>query len=232
MIESKELITGEVQGTSETKFVVLTEEEITKMMKKAAREGAKEGIAAYESKQAIVMAERTEKVRNSAKTLVQHYRQLKKMKDTSVYDPDTVTDLTLAGILDYILDECRKEEFELTSTKKNMLITGMLLNHVDTQLKNYKKECEQSKIPDVERRYRVVEMMFLNEEPMKPDDVAEVENIDKSNVYRTLEKAYDDLTALFFGVEGLDVAEYRRKKRMEKKAARKTGNKNGAKKTQ
>lgn len=93
MIESKELITGEVQGTSETKFVVLTEEEITKMMKKAAREGAKEGIAAYESKQAIVMAERTEKVRNSAKTLVQHYRQLKKMKDTSVYDPDTVTDL-------------------------------------------------------------------------------------------------------------------------------------------
>ena len=231
MIESKELITGEVQGTSETKFVVLTEEEITKMMKKAAREGAKEGIAAYESKQAIVMAERTEKVRNSAKTLVQHYRQLKKMKDTSVYDPDTVTDLTLAGIFDYILDECRKEEFELTSTK-NMLITGMLLNHVDTQLKNYKKECEQSKIPDVERRYRVVEMMFLNEEPMKPDDVAEVENIDKSNVYRTLEKAYDDLTALFFGVEGLDVAEYRRKKRMEKKAARKTGNKNGAKKTQ
>ena len=199
MIESKELITGEVQGTSETKFV---------------------------------MAERTEKVRNSAKTLVQHYRQLKKMKDTSVYDPDTVTDLTLAGIFDYILDECRKEEFELTSTKKNMLITGMLLNHVDTQLKNYKKECEQSKIPDVERRYRVVEMMFLNEEPMKPDDVAEVENIDKSNVYRTLEKAYDDLTALFFGVEGLDVAEYRRKKRMEKKAARKTGNKNGAKKTQ
>ena len=34
MIESKELITGEVQGTSEPKFVVLTEEEITKMMKR------------------------------------------------------------------------------------------------------------------------------------------------------------------------------------------------------
>jgi hypothetical protein len=231
MIESKEL-TGEVLEKPEAKFVVLTEDEISKMMKKAAREGAKEGIAAYESKQAIVMAERTEKVRNSAKTLIQHYRKLKKMKDTSVYDPDTVTDLTLAGIFDYILDECRKEEFELTSTKKNMLITGMLLNHVDTQLENYKKECEQSKIPDIERRYRVVEMMFLNEEPMKPDDVAEVENIDKSNVYRTLEKAYDDLTALFFGVEGLDVAEYRRKKRAEKKVARKTGSKNGAKKTQ
>lgn len=58
------------------------------------------------------------KGKKQCKTLVQHYRQLKKMKDTSVYDPDTVTDLTLAGIFDYILDECRKEEFELTSTKR------------------------------------------------------------------------------------------------------------------
>lgn len=232
MIESKE-IQGELNVAEQgARSVILSHEEIAQMMKKAAREGAKEGIAAYESRQETIMAERTEKVRNSAKTLVQHYRKLKKMKDTSVYDPDTVTDLTLAGIFDYILDECRKDEFELTSTKKNMLITGMLLNHVDTQLDNYRRECEQSKIPDVGRRYRVIEMMYLQEEPMKPDEVAEVENIEKTSVYRTLEKAYDDLTALFFGVEGLDVAEYRKKKRAEKQALKKEKKKNSAKKTQ
>lgn len=232
MIESKETQEELKKPETEQRFVVLSQEEIAQMMKKAAREGAKEGIVAYESRQAVIASERTEKVRNSAKTLVQHYRKLKKMKDTSVYDPDTVTDLTLAGIFDYILDECRKEEFELTSTKKNMLITGMLLNHVDTQLENYKRECEQSNIPDVERRYRVIEMMYLREQTLKPDEVAEIENIEKTSVYRTLEKAYDDLTALFFGVEGLDVAEYRKKKRAEKQAARKSKNKNGAKKTQ
>ena len=205
----------------ETRFIVLSQDEIAQMMKKAAREGAKEGIAAYESRQAVLASERTEKVRNSAKTLVQHYRKLKKMKDTSVYDTDTVTDLTLSGIFDHILDECRIEEFELTSTKKNMLITGMLLNHVDTQLENYRRECEQSNIPDVQRRYRVIEMMYLQNNPMKPDEIAERENIEKTSVYRTLEKAYDDLTALFFGIEGLDVAEYRKKKRLEKQMARK-----------
>ena len=205
----------------ETRFVVLSQDEIAQMMKKAAREGAKEGIAAYESRQAVLASERTEKVRNSAKTLVQHYRKLKKMKDTSVYDTDTVTDLTLSGIFDHILDACRKEDFELTSTKKNMLITGMLLNHVDTQLENYRRECEQSNIPDVQRRYRVIEMMYLQNNPMKPDEIAERENIEKTSVYRSLEKAYDDLTALFFGIEGLDVAEYRKKKRLEKQMARK-----------
>ena len=205
----------------ETRFVILSHDEIESMIKNAAREGAKEGIAAYESQQAKIASERTEKVRNSAKILVQHYRKLKKMKDTSVYDTDTVTDLTLSGIFDYILNECRKEEFEITSTKKNMLITGMLLNHVDRQLENYKNECEKSNIPDVKRRYRIIEMMYLQNIPMKPDEVAEVENIEKTSVYRTLEKAYDDLTALFFGVEGIDVAEYRRKKRMENQSARK-----------
>ena len=123
MIESKELITGEVQGTSEPKFVVLTEEEITKMMKKAAREGAKEGIAAYESKQAVVMAERTEKVRNSAKTLVQHYRQLKKMKDTSVYDPDTVTDLFIK------------------ISQLQMMDTVKILNPIQLKLFNHNLKC-------------------------------------------------------------------------------------------
>lgn len=221
MTECKAVQEDQVNVDCETRFVVLSQDEIAQMMKKAAREGAKEGIAAYESRQAVLASERTEKVRNSAKTLVQHYRKLKKMKDTSIYDTDTVTDLTLSGIFDHILDECRKEEFELTSTKKNMLITGMLLNHVDTQLENYRRECEQSSIPDVQRRYRVIEMMYLQNNPMKPDEIAERENIEKTSVYRTLEKAYDDLTALFFGIEGLDVAEYRKKKRLEKKMTRK-----------
>ena len=217
-------ILEELQKTKEQSnvaYVILSEDDIAKMMKKAAREGAKEGIAAYEKKQETIMAERTEKVRNSAKILIQHYRELKRMKDSSVYDPETITDITLSEILDNILAECRRDEFELSSTKRNMIITGMLLNHVDVQLENYRKECEQSKIPDIQRRYRIIKMMFLEEESLHLDEVAKKENI-------------DNLTALFFGIEGLDVAEYRKKKRMEKQAKKKVAckNKYGAKKMQ
>ena len=52
---------------------------------------------------------------------------------------------------------------------------------------------------------------------MKAVEVAEIENIDKSNIYRTLEKAYDDLATLFFCIEGLDVVEYRKRQRKEHK---------------
>lgn len=70
------------------------------------------------------------------------------MKNTSVTGTDTVTDPTLKEILDGILEQVRKEEFNLTSTNKNRIVTGMLLNHVDVQLENYKKECRKSKMDD------------------------------------------------------------------------------------
>ena len=46
---------------------------------------------------------------------------------------------------------------------------------------------------------------------MRAEDVAEEEQIDKSTVYRTLEKAYDDLAVLFFGIEGAKSIEVNRK---------------------
>ena len=137
----------------------------------------------------------------------------------SVTGTDTVTDPTLKEILDGILEQVRKEEFNLTSTNKNRIVTGMLLNHVDVQLENYKKECRKSKIQDIQRRYRVVERMFLQAEPVRAEDVAEEEQIDKSTVYRTLEKAYDDLAVLFFGIEGVKSIEVNRK---TKKSGKKT----------
>lgn len=200
------------QSQQEVRFVVLSQEDIQQIAILA----AKEGVAAYKKEQEIRLSEQTEKVRNSAKMLLRHYRKLKRMEDTSIYDIDTITDPTLSEIFEHILDECRRGEFHLSSIKKNRLITGIILNHVDVQLENYKKECSRSNIPDIQRRYRIVKRMYLDETPIKAEEVAEEENINKSNIYRTLERAYDDLTVLFFGVEGLDIAEYKKRRYTER----------------
>ena len=201
----------------EKRYVVISAEDLDDLIKAAGKEGAKKGVEAYERRKEKEREEFADKVKNSAKTIIIHYRQLKKMKNTSVTDADTVTDPTLKEILDGILDRVRKEEFNLTSTNKNRIVTGMLMNHVDVQLENYKRECRKSKIQDIQRRYRVVEMIYLRENPMDLEEVAEQEQIDKSTVYRTLEKAYDDLSVLFFGIEGVKSIETRRSARNTKK---------------
>lgn len=199
------------------KYILITEEDFDRKLKAAGRAGAKEGVAAYRREQEESQEEMAEKVKNSAKTIIIHYRQLKKMKKTSVCDAESVTDPTLKEILEGIAGRVRKDEFNLTSTSRNKIVTGMLMNHVDVQLENYKRECKKSKVPDIGRRYTVVEMMFLREEPLKAEEVAEEMSIDKSSVYRTLEKAYDDLAVLFFGIEGIMGIEIRRKKRSRAK---------------
>lgn len=214
---AEEINTAAENQKEEKRFVVISAEELEDLIKTAGKEGAKKGVEAYERRKEKEREEFADKVKNSAKTIIIHYRQLKKMKNTSVTDADTVTDPTLKEILNGILDIVRKEEFNLTSTNKNRIITGMLMNHVDVQLENYKRECKKSKIQDIQRRYRVVEMIYLRENPMDIEEVADLEQIDKSTVYRTLEKAYDDLSVLFFGIEGVKSIEIRRSARNTKK---------------
>lgn len=201
----------------EKKFVVISAEDLDNLIKSAGKEGAKKGVEAYERRKVKEREELANKVKNSAKTIIIHYRQLKRMKSTSVTGTDTVTDPTLKEILDGILDRVRRDEFNLTSTNRNRIVTGMLMNHVDVQLENYKRECRKSKVQDIQRRYRIVEMIYLRETPLAIEKVAEQEQIDKSTVYRTLEKAYDDLAVLFFGIEGVKSIETRRSTRNSKK---------------
>ena len=96
------------------------------------------------------------------------------------------------------------------------------MNHVDVKLEEYKKECRRSRIIDVQRRYRVIEMLYIREDRMSVEEVAEAEECDKSTIYRTLEKAYDDLTVLMFGIDGVITMGMKRQ-------ARKNKGKNGAK---
>lgn len=219
--ETTDLAQQEGVQKEEPKVFLVSEEELTRIATIAAQEGAAKGIEAYKAEQEISRQDKLERARYCSKTLLIHYRRLKRMKDTTVADTESVTDPTLSEIFELILEKVRKDEFNLTSMNRLKLVTGMLMNHVDVQLDNYKRECEKSDVPEVSRRYRVVEMMYLREKPLKVDAVAEEECIDKSNVYRTLEKAYDDLAVLFFGIEGIKVTDVKPKKKKKAKSGAK-----------
>lgn len=82
--------------------------------------------------------------------------------------------------------------------------------------------------------------IMLVDEPYKQrtmevaENIGKTHSIDKSTVYRTLEKAYDDLAVLFFGIEGVKTIEVNRKpKKSGKKTMRNADTRNlaNAKKT-
>lgn len=190
---------AKLEGDVQTKIYVLTEEELKNIVSL----GAKEGVKAFRKVQEEQSENREEAIRNSAKFLIIHYKRLRKMEETSVYDMNSTCEPTLVSIFDELLGKVRNHEFDITSIEKNKIKTGMILNHVSVQLDNYKKECELSSILDVQRRYRIVDMMYLREESLSVNKVASIEMIDRSTVYRSLGKAFQDLATLFFGIDGL-----------------------------
>lgn len=79
----------------------------------------------------------------------------------------------------------------------------MILDHVDTMLGVYKKQCENSVDPEESRRYRVIEGMYLTEKPKTVAELAEEEHVTERTIFRDRDIAYKRLAILFFGIDGV-----------------------------
>ena len=190
-------------GKEKTKVAryVLTEDQISNI----AAIAAQKGIESYKEEQKRSERERSSRVKNNAKLLVTNYRRFKAMCSNATYDQSTVSDDELSEILELMQGYHRSRDFELSSIKDRVVRTKMIMDHVDSMLEIFKRQCESAIDPEESRRYRVIEGLYLLPEPKSIRDIAEEEAITTSTVYRDCDKAYKRLAILFFGIDGLRV---------------------------
>ena len=190
-------------GKEKTKVAryVLTEDQISNI----AAIAAQKGIESYKEEQKRSEKERSSRVKNNAKLLITNYRRFKAMCSNATYDQGTVSDDELSEILELMQGYHRSRDFELSSIKDRVVRTKMIMDHVDSMLEIFKRQCESAIDPEESRRYRVIEGLYLLPEPKSIRDIAEEEAITTSTVYRDCDKAYKRLAILFFGIDGLRV---------------------------
>ena len=160
-------------------------------------------VSAYKSEHEKARKERESRVLNSAKTLVVNYRRFKDMCENSVYDRTTANDTGLEEIMEMMSGKFRDPDFTVLSIKERVAKTRLIMDHVDTMLEVYRKQCETATDPEEARRYRVICSLYISEKPDKAKDIAEREAITISTVYRDVEKACKKLAVLFFGIDGV-----------------------------
>lgn len=166
------------------------------------RMAASEGVKAYKEEQEKAEKERHSRVLNSAKVLVKNYRRFKKMCSSSVYDKDTANETELKEILELMNGSSRNKDFEVMSIKDKVVRTRMIMDHVDTMLGVYERQCMMSPVPEDARRFRVIKGLYLDEKPETAQWLSEEESVTVSTVYRDCKKAFSDLSILFFGIDG------------------------------
>lgn len=143
----------------------------------------------------------------NTKLLLRNYTTLNANCANAVYDAasaatgeESVEEIVKA------LDELLEDDLKVESIMKSAARTQIIMRHVNRILDIYKAVCGNSLDEAEQRRYRVIEALYLRDRPLSPAAVAEMESIDKRTVYKDVDAACATLSALIFGIDGIKKA--------------------------
>ena len=97
-------------------------------------------------------------------------------------------------------------EVIIESIKRSATRTAVIVSHIETMFGLYEAYCDKSQNRDIDmRRYEVIWDMYMAADTLSVKEIAEKQHISKDTVYSDLRIAIERLTALIFGVDGLNV---------------------------
>ena len=97
-------------------------------------------------------------------------------------------------------------EIIIESIKRSATRTAVIVSHIETMFGLYAAYCDNSQNRDIDmRRYEVIWDMYMATDTLSVKEIAEKQHISKDTVYSDLRVAVERLTALIFGVDGLNV---------------------------
>lgn len=168
--------------------------------------GAAAAVEAVEREQEGYRKRKYEWEYHNTKLLLRNYRRLKKYYENAVFSSGGGED-EAGGSFGSIMRGAGRsgsDEVFVESIQKSYATTKIIMDHVDKMLECYGAMCRQSSRKDDARHWRVLEGLYLSEEYTTAEKIAKREGIEKRTVYRDVDVCVSDLTALLFGVEGLE----------------------------
>lgn len=147
---------------------------------------------------------RDNRLRNT-KLLMENYRKFKVYCNNAIYDTAQLCQVENEEILELMGISVGKT-LQVGSIRNSVVVTKVIMEHVDTMLRCYRAKCMQSKKPEVQRRWEILSLMYLSSaEPMNAQEVADKVHVGKSTVYNDIDSACEELSSLIFG---LDLSKY------------------------
>ncbi len=164
-----------------------------------ARIAAEAAVKAYEEKRKADLEERDKKKFHNTKLLLQKYRWLRQYSDNAIYSLDQLSpeEDEVLGVLGLCPGEAKRVE----SIKNGLVFTRIIMTHVESMLGCYERTCKKSKKQEVQRRWRIIEKMYLSSTIDTAQNIADMEHISLSQVYYDIDNACEDLKQLFFGLD-------------------------------
>ena len=194
----------DTQKKDEKALVVLTQGQLKDIYEKAAAIGANEALKTFRQEQKKEYSRRADRRLRNTKLLVRNYHMLKEHAENSVFGRTQMEESAL-DILESMMSMYDNEVI-IESIKRSATRTAVIVSHIETMFGLYAAYCDKSPNRDIEmRRYEVLWDMYMAEDTLSAKEVAEKQHVSKDTVYTDIRMATEKLTALIFGVDGLNV---------------------------
>lgn len=171
------------------------------IVKVAAEVGSKTALDVYTKQKEKEKRMRIDRRLRYTKRLMRSYREIK------VHAGDAIASLSEVVNEDYEFFKDLMEDtgkIDVGAIVRSKARSAIMLTHIDAMLQAYEIICYNSKKPEEQRRYRVLESMCLMDEPIPVSEIAERENIDTRTVYKDLDAACEKMSALLFGIQWIE----------------------------
>ena len=167
--------------------------------------GAKAAVKAVERERKAYRKKQYDWKYQNTKLLLRNYRRLNAYYENAIFSIEDAeeADESFEDIMRN-MGRPADEEIFVEIIQKNYLATRIIMTHVNKMLDCYEIMCERSNRQDDKRHWRGVEGLYLSENYTTAEQIAKQEHIDKRTVYKDIDVCAADLTALFFGVGGIE----------------------------
>lgn len=170
-----------------------------------AETGAAAAVKAAERERKKIRQQQYDWKYHNTKLLLRNYRRLNAYYENAVFSTEAAEEADEDfGDIMRSMGRVADEEIIVESIQKSYATTKIIMTHVNKMLDCYKIMCERSNRPDDARHWRVLEGLYLADSYTTAEAIAQREHIDKRTVYKDIDVCVADLTALFFGVGGIE----------------------------
>ena len=134
----------------------------------------------------------TELLLRNYTSLMEHYRR-------AVYTTEKVEDIDVNNLLDELED--KEEEIYIDAIYKTRARTRIMIDHIDSVFGYYEYKARRNNDINAIRRFEVIKLLYF--ENKKYHEVSLKLNCSTKTINRDRKLAIEELSTLFFGVDGL-----------------------------
>lgn len=170
---------------------------IEKSIEAGVNEGVRKALADIEREKAEKKKYRVDMRFRNTELLLHNYKNFVQHTENSIYTEKQLTKEELFEELDLDMDE------EFTKTQINSIIkskkkTSIILKHINNFLQYYEYKCNLSQREDIQRRFKVIKYLYLDEEKMTQEKLADFLHCNTKTIRNTKNIAIKELSVLFF----------------------------------